>query len=364
MGFRERTVKGIITDVDGKPVKNAKLVFGVDAKIGFTDTHIVVDRTVTTTTSETGAFSISLWCDEDSLVPIDYWVRFPQSDNGEGDAQHQVGFRLAYGDGSPIDISAPIAMGTPAPSPITLLYNAVDGRIDNRLRNYDPDRNTGNAVFRDDFTGATLDAGWKRLTTMDEMNISTDKSLLKYEISSGENRCAGVMRNLPTANNLNQNFTVVGKLHLAANNIDADSFFYALAVSRLAASDDARDNKAQQDYLYLLGVNNQPGLRVIALFDTDREFYTHSEINSLTATVPFPTYFKMRIARDGTAYYLFASFSYDGLQWLSVENGTNIGASAPQSIGVLATVPDGGGNGYCYCDWIAVYAGDISIIGG
>jgi hypothetical protein len=110
MAFRERAVTGLVKDADGTPVLNARLKFILTKKYGLTGDTVVVDRPfITTTNGTTGAFSQTLWCDEDSLIPIDYTVQFPVVDAADADPGYSAVFSLAYEDGSPKDIGTLIA---------------------------------------------------------------------------------------------------------------------------------------------------------------------------------------------------------------------------------------------------------------
>lgn len=125
MALREREVTGIVVDGDGTPVSDATIKFKPTSPLGYTVTHIIVDREFTAQTDENGEFSITLWCDEDSLVAINYNVTFPVTNNGQPDAQHIANFSLQYGDGTPIDLATVINASIPAPTPEDLLYTLI-----------------------------------------------------------------------------------------------------------------------------------------------------------------------------------------------------------------------------------------------
>jgi hypothetical protein len=131
MALRERNVTGILVDPDGTPITNASILFTLDQSLGYTDTHIVVDKQVSTTTDLTGAFSASLWCDEDSLRAVDYTVMFPDANSGTGDAAHTATFRLDYEDGSDKGLGQLIAASATPPTIVTAdnFITLIDSRI-------------------------------------------------------------------------------------------------------------------------------------------------------------------------------------------------------------------------------------------
>ncbi|MEO8650501.1 MAG: hypothetical protein ABI539_15165 [Acidobacteriota bacterium] len=131
MAFRQRNVTGFVFDGDGTPVETATIQFKPTKPLGYTDTHVVVDRIFTVETDTDGEFAITLWCDEDSLKAIDYTVMFPAENNGQPDPLHIANISLAYEDGSDKDIGTLIAESTPADEIITeqTLANLIDERI-------------------------------------------------------------------------------------------------------------------------------------------------------------------------------------------------------------------------------------------
>lgn len=129
MALRQREVTGIVVDGDGLPIENGTINFKPTSPLGYTTTHIVVDREFQAQTDETGAFSTTLWCDEDSLVTINYNVTFPIINNGPPDSQHIASFSLQYGDGTPVNLATVINASIPAPTPEDLLYTLIEQLI-------------------------------------------------------------------------------------------------------------------------------------------------------------------------------------------------------------------------------------------
>lgn len=131
MAFRERDIVGFVFDVDGVPIINGKISAKITLPIGYTATHIVIDRIVTILTQTDGSFVLSVWCDEDSLIPVDIELKFPIINNGNPDDAHIKIVSMAYEDGSDKDIgtliieslsAVPIADTIPATS-------LIDSRI-------------------------------------------------------------------------------------------------------------------------------------------------------------------------------------------------------------------------------------------
>lgn len=111
MALRKRTITGIVTDGQN-PIANGKVEFQLTKPLGYTTTHVAVNRAFQTTTGSDGTFSISLWCDEDSLLPINYTVKFPVTDNGNPSASNVATISFSYEDGSSKDIGTLIAEST------------------------------------------------------------------------------------------------------------------------------------------------------------------------------------------------------------------------------------------------------------
>lgn len=129
MALREREVTGYLVDGDGSPIELAFIKFKPTSPMGYTSSHIIVDREFTAQTDDNGHFSSTLWCDEDSLVAINYNVTFPVVNNGQPDAQHIASFSLEYGDGTPINLATVINASVPAPTPEELLYTLIEQMI-------------------------------------------------------------------------------------------------------------------------------------------------------------------------------------------------------------------------------------------
>ncbi len=129
MAFTQRTITGTITDGDGSPIVNGEVKFKPTIPLAYTTTHIVVDAAFTEQTDEDGAFEIDIWCDEESLVAVNYNVYFPVADGGQANDEHRASFSLEYGDGSPINLAVLINASVPAPSPEELLYTLIETLI-------------------------------------------------------------------------------------------------------------------------------------------------------------------------------------------------------------------------------------------
>lgn len=134
MALRQREVIGTIVDGDGNPVTGAEVKFQPTEKLAYTSTHVIVDAPFVVTTDGSGNFSITLWCDEDSLVAVNYNVYFPPADGGLSDVQHVASFSLEYGDASPINIAELISGSIPAPSPSDLLYTFIEQTVNDSNR--------------------------------------------------------------------------------------------------------------------------------------------------------------------------------------------------------------------------------------
>lgn len=104
MALRLRTVSGIMVDPTGAPIANAMINFQLNLPLGYTATHIIVDKLITTRTDENGAINVDLWTEQDSLVAIKYKVTFPSESDGNPDSKHTAEFDFPYGDGSEVDL--------------------------------------------------------------------------------------------------------------------------------------------------------------------------------------------------------------------------------------------------------------------
>lgn len=125
MAFRQRTIIGTVVDGDGEPIENGQVRFKPTKPLAYTATHIVVDADFTVQTDTDGDFEIDIWCDEDSLVPVDYNVYFPTANGGQASNEHRTSFSLQYGDGSPINLAVLINASVPAPTEEELLYTLI-----------------------------------------------------------------------------------------------------------------------------------------------------------------------------------------------------------------------------------------------
>lgn len=133
MALRQRIVKGTLVDGDGNPIESGTISFKPTKVLGYTSTHVVIDREFTVTTDSNGDFSATFWCDEDSLVAIDYLVTFPVENSGQPEPLHFAVISLAYEDGSDKDIGTLIAESQPPPSsvPEYVWASLIDSRIGN-----------------------------------------------------------------------------------------------------------------------------------------------------------------------------------------------------------------------------------------
>ncbi|MEZ5421846.1 MAG: carboxypeptidase-like regulatory domain-containing protein [Pyrinomonadaceae bacterium] len=131
MAFRERTVNGFVVDADGGPVQNGTVSFQLDKPLGYTATHVVINRVFTAVTDSLGSFSVTLWCDEDSFLALNYTVTFPIADGGQPQTSHTVSISLAYEDGSAKDLGTLIAESQPPPSIVSeaTWASLIDARI-------------------------------------------------------------------------------------------------------------------------------------------------------------------------------------------------------------------------------------------
>ncbi len=126
--FRERPVYGWVRDGDGSPMPNAKVYFKPSGKLGLTATDFVIDKQFYVLTNDNGFYFATLWCDEDSLVAIN-WQFAIITDIAEPVFTDDYEFSLAYDDGSPIAVSFLATNGVAVPSPVELLYQSLDVRI-------------------------------------------------------------------------------------------------------------------------------------------------------------------------------------------------------------------------------------------
>jgi hypothetical protein len=131
MAFRQRKVKGIGYDASGAPLVNGQLSFKLKKPLGYTTTHFIIDRIFTAETDDTGYFEKMLWCDEDSLIPIDYLVMVAKDDNQAADPLHIANISLSWEDGSDKDFGQLLAESTPASDIVSVqsLANLIDARI-------------------------------------------------------------------------------------------------------------------------------------------------------------------------------------------------------------------------------------------
>lgn len=131
MEYRKRIVKGYVFD-GVNPVIGGKIEGKLTKPISYTDTHVSINRPIQVTTESNGYFEIGLWCDEDSVTPVDWTLAFPVADNGQPSTSNTKTFSLVYGDGTPIFIGTVFA-NSETPSEIgdnETLVELIDERIE------------------------------------------------------------------------------------------------------------------------------------------------------------------------------------------------------------------------------------------
>ncbi len=101
MAFRKRVVNGFVFDGKGEPVTGGLIKGVTTVPVSYTATHNVIDRPYYVITTATGGYSLNIWCDEDSLVPVEHRITFPIENLGEADPAHYSIISLTYGDGCP-----------------------------------------------------------------------------------------------------------------------------------------------------------------------------------------------------------------------------------------------------------------------
>ena len=195
MALRERIVKGTVVDGDGEPVKRSKLKFKISVSLAYTVTHVVVNRQFETVTNDDGEFSISLWCDEDSLVPVNYNAFIPVADDDGSDELHLATFSLSYDDGSDIYLPEIINAGIPAPSEEDYLYSFINQRIQEAIDSL-PGGGGGGTAIGTVIAGAVakgiLYIGAGGVLAQDVNNFSWDYSTRKMTIKNASNAVSAV----------------------------------------------------------------------------------------------------------------------------------------------------------------------------
>jgi hypothetical protein len=177
MAFRERTVTGTVVDADGTPVTNGKVSFKPTKPIAYTSSHVIVDRAFNATTDTEGLFSVTLWADDDSLLPVDYAVTFPTANNGESDAAHTATISLSYEDGSAKEIGTLIAESAD-PADVVAGEASLSALMDERIDAADADPTVLWRLFEDfdgansshpnfNFLAAGTSAAWSQFNVFD-----------------------------------------------------------------------------------------------------------------------------------------------------------------------------------------------------
>ncbi len=129
MGFRKRNVIGFVFDADGAPQSNVAIKFTPSKPFGYTNLHIVLNDSVTAQTNVGGSFTALLWCDEDSLIPIDYDVVV------SNDAKRTGKISLAFEDGTDKPIGT-LLLQSASPADLVgreTIIALVDARVDARV---------------------------------------------------------------------------------------------------------------------------------------------------------------------------------------------------------------------------------------
>lgn len=115
-----RQVTGTIRKPDGTAWAGAKVTFKLD-KSTYTATDAFPVTEVSATTNGSGIFTATLWCNAEGAVKTLYTATLPDGSTFQ--------FRLAYGDGSTVDISVLRAGGITPASPADPLYVTVQGLV-------------------------------------------------------------------------------------------------------------------------------------------------------------------------------------------------------------------------------------------
>lgn len=133
MALRKRKIIGNLSDALGATVDNGQITFKLTSPLSYTSDYVVVDKEVYTVTSASGVIDVELWCDDDSLTPVNYTMSFPIEDDETALTTHSVEISLAYEDGSDKDIGTLIAESQPPPSdvPTFVWASLIDSRIGN-----------------------------------------------------------------------------------------------------------------------------------------------------------------------------------------------------------------------------------------
>lgn len=352
MAFRERLVQGYVVDGDGVPITNARVKFKPTVPLGYTSTHVVVDREFEAMTDAQGHFSRTLWCDEDSLVAINYTVQFPIANGGQADASHLASFSLAYGDGSAIDIGTLISLGLPTPTPTELLYQSVDQRIGNRFSAYDADRPQPIPhALDDDFLGNALQPGYAQINSKN-LNLSVGQSLLKIQQNApaGSPLIGGIVKPIP--GNL-PSWTAVAKIyHLTYENNSATwvGIFIRSVSGNLCLS--LTDRKDRVSF---------------SRWQTENDLTKHLatlDKNNERLPVNFPMYLKIKYLPN---YKYLPFFSYDGVAWCNLlgddDSFFDVGINATE-VGVCIVNENSMAAAKAAVDWFRFYPSEVDIIGG
>lgn len=119
MSLRKRQITGTLTDSFGNAIVAGVISFKPTKPLGFTETHIITDAVLRTATDASGNWSMGLWADQDSLLPINYIVNFPIVNGGEPQPNYTCELSIVEGDGTPALYSQFLVSPVTYPPPIT-----------------------------------------------------------------------------------------------------------------------------------------------------------------------------------------------------------------------------------------------------
>lgn len=111
---------------DGDELPDEQIYFITSADLGYTNENFIAPRKVYAVHDEGARYKANLWCDEDSLVAIDWKVKFPKDPNDQDGVEPGLkSFSLAYGNGQPVGLGILLALSNPPPTDEILMYQAI-----------------------------------------------------------------------------------------------------------------------------------------------------------------------------------------------------------------------------------------------